>query len=92
MLLDPVNNKAIGRKKAQNGAVINGLEGPNPGIKLLFWQLSLQDAKALVPERRFSRQAIPPKAPQSNAELSIKNRQQKDGAVYTENRAFTSIY
>ena len=51
VLLQPVNDKAIGRQQPQDAAVVNGLQWSNPGVKLLLRELCLQGAKALVPER-----------------------------------------
>ena len=53
MLLEPVDYKPIGCEKPQNRAIVDGLQGPDPGIELLLRKLRLQDADALVPERRF---------------------------------------
>ncbi len=49
VLLQPVNDKPVRREEAQDLAIIDGLQGANPGIELLLGQLRLQDAKALVP-------------------------------------------
>ena len=59
MALNPVNHKAIRRQKPQHRAIINSLERSNPGVELLLRQLCLQDARALVPKRRFSGQGVP---------------------------------
>ena len=49
VLLEPVDDKAVGGKQSQYAAIINGLQGTNPGIELLLGKLCLQHAKALVP-------------------------------------------
>ena len=49
MLLQPVNNKAIGCEEPQDVAVIHGLQRANPGVELLLGKLRLKDAEALVP-------------------------------------------
>ena len=79
MLLEPVNDKAVWRQQAQYGVPFNRLQGADPGVELLFRQFRLQDANALVPKRRFSRQEIPRRA--RFAPKSVKLM--KDGGVYT---------
>ena len=49
VVLQPVDDKAVGSQQAQDSPVIDRLKRPNPGVELLLGQLGLQDAKALVP-------------------------------------------
>ena len=36
VLLEPVDDKPVGRQEAKNAAIIDGLQWTNPGIKLLL--------------------------------------------------------
>ena len=60
VLPQPVDDEAIRREQAQQAVVIDRLQGADPGIELLLGQLYLQDAEALIPERRFGRQEHSP--------------------------------
>ena len=79
MLLEPVYDEAVWRQQAQHGVPFDRLQGPDPGIELLLRQFGLQDADALVPKRRFSRQEIPRRARMAPKSVKL----MKDGGVYT---------
>ena len=79
MLLEPVYDEAVWRQQAQYGVPFDCLQGPDPGIELLLRQFGLQDADALVPKRRFSRQEIPRRARMAPKSVKL----MKDGGVYT---------
>ncbi len=77
VLLQPVDDEAIGRQQPQLVTVLDRLQRPNPGVELLLGQLCLQDAKTVVPQRRFGRQHIPRQAVRPLAVKSETNEERQ---------------
>jgi hypothetical protein len=61
MLLQPVDHEAIGGKQTQDSTVFDGLQRPDPGIKVLLGQLRLKITDATIPERHLGCQLSPQK-------------------------------
>ena len=49
----PIDHKAIGRQQPQHLAFFHALQGPDPGVELLFRQVGPQLLDAAAPERRL---------------------------------------
>ena len=67
MLLQPVNDEAVGGEEAQNGAVFDGLKRANPGVEILLGELRLKIADAAIPKRYLGCQL----SPQNTVEYSL---------------------
>ena len=59
VLIEPVDDKTIGREQFQDRAVLDGLQWPDPGIELLFRQLGLKVANTVIPYCCFLLQGCP---------------------------------
>jgi hypothetical protein len=48
---DPVQDEAVRGEQAQAPVLLDGLQGPNPGVELLLRELSPQMVDATLPDR-----------------------------------------
>ena len=49
----PVHDKAVGRQQSDDLGLLDSLQGPDPGVELLFGQVGPQLLDAAAPERRL---------------------------------------
>ena len=49
VLLQPIDDKPVWREQAQDLAVVDRLQGANPGVELLLGKLRLKDTQTLAP-------------------------------------------
>ena len=52
MLIDPITHEMIGCKQAQGVAILDGVQRSNPGVELLWRELSFEPIETLIPQRR----------------------------------------
>jgi hypothetical protein len=55
---NPVDDKAVWGKQTQFIRRFNRLQGPDPGIEILFRQIAFQCPKALFPKGRVCRRVL----------------------------------